>query len=181
MKSMVFLLAILCLLDFSSSTLIRRQYAAAFSLGELLLAVNINYSSFTHGKLLLPYKSEKTRRSWRGLPQNRKRKKIMKTLKIPHSTHLSKLTSEHGLASRRRLQSSNRAVVYAAFLIFFRHLLFHVQGVWRTALGTSESRLLFLQSRTEPRTTLVVAAVGWIASLDDKGLAGHDGGLMHGY
>lgn len=40
--------------------------------------------------------------------------------------------------------------------------------VWHTALGANDSRLLFLQLKTESRTTLVIAAVGWIASSDHK-------------
>lgn len=42
-------------------------------------------------------------------------------------------------------------------------------GVLREALGANNSGLLlFFKSRTKPTTTPVVAAVGWIASLDDK-------------
>lgn len=71
-----------------------------------------------------------------GVSHKIEKKKNHENTKIPHPIHPSNLTSEHGLASRRKLQSSNCVVVYAAFLIFFRHLLFHIQefGVRRWGL-----------------------------------------------
>lgn len=98
--------------------------AAGFSLGQLLLAVDIKHCGFSVGSCCGDTRVRSARQGWRGLPQNRKKKKkYMKTLKIPHSTHPSNSTSEHGLASRRKIRNSSWVVVYAAFLIFFQHLL----------------------------------------------------------
>lgn len=48
--------------------------AAGFSLGQLLLAVDINYRGFTLGKPLLPYKSQKRTTELEGSSTKSKKK-----------------------------------------------------------------------------------------------------------
>ena len=116
------------------------------------------------------------RLGWRGLPQNREEKKLWKYKIFPHSTRPSNSTSEHGLASRLKIWSSNWVVVYAALLIFYQHILFHVLEFGVRRWGIIYLGLLFLRLRTEARNILVDCCGGVVSFTRWQGLARHDGG-----